>query len=44
MRKRTAEAHSRAVIALLPDCGYNLMSESPDGLRDALIRFMRVNP
>ncbi|MDE0715229.1 MAG: alpha/beta hydrolase [Gammaproteobacteria bacterium] len=44
LAKRTADEHPSAEIALLPDCGHNLMSESPDGVRDALIRFIRENP
>ena len=35
-----AERNQRAEIVMLADCGHNIMSESPDGVLDALTRFI----
>ena len=35
-----AERNELAEIILIPDCGHNIMSESPDGVLDALARFI----
>ncbi len=40
-RKMAAEKPG-AEIVILPDCGHNLMAESPDGVRDALFEFIRA--
>lgn len=44
LAQRTAETQAGAEITLLPECGHNLMSESPDGVRDALVRFIGRHP
>ncbi len=44
LAKKAAEAQVGAEIVMLSECGHNLMSENPDGVRDALIRFIREHP
>lgn len=40
LAKQQADANPNATIIMLPECGHNLMSENPDGVRDALRDFM----
>jgi len=40
LAKIEADRNELAEIIMLPDCGHNIMSESPDGILNALTRFI----
>ncbi len=43
LAKAFADKNDNAEVVLLPHCGHNLMSESPDGVLDELKRFIGLN-
>ncbi len=43
LAQKTADTQAGADIILLSECGHNLMSESPDGVRHALARHIRAH-
>ena len=40
LARKEAESNPNAEIVLLPSCGHSIMSENPDGVRDALRNFI----
>ena len=43
LAKAEAEKNPLAEITMIPDCGHSIMSESPDGVRNALATFIARN-